>query len=233
MSEYSNICEFIKNFSLNDDNLNHETLKRKRFGGIIFNKDKKNIIRILIVKGKQKNKWGFPKGALENNETYPQCALREIHEETGLLFKQNDLLNKIKIDNTLYFIIYKENLDLGSGPIDTNEISDVKWIQLQNISKIPIKVVNNGLRFLICKDKINQGFRSRIGEILTIIEKSNIYERKEKTEIVATLTKAHQTNRASVKATDWRNLRKSNHRDWGNLRKTKYINKSVTCLAKS
>lgn len=223
MSEYSNMCEvFIKKFSLNDANfnqLNHETIKRKRFGGIIFNKDKRNIIRILIVKGKHKNKWGFPKGALEKNETYSQCALREIHEETGLLFKQNDLLNKIKIDNTLYFIIYKENLDLGSGPIDTNEISDVKWVQLQNISKIPIKVINNGLRFLICKDKINQGVKSRIDEIINIIEKNNTSEIKEKTETDVTLAKFQQKYQASVKAKDWKNLRKNNNRDWGNLRK--------------
>jgi 8-oxo-dGTP pyrophosphatase MutT (NUDIX family) len=35
--------------------------------------------------------WGIPKGVVEPGEKLVECALRELHEETGLLLDSNDL----------------------------------------------------------------------------------------------------------------------------------------------
>lgn len=51
-------------------------------GGIIL-KDN----QILLQRRKDNNKWGFPGGLLELNETYLDAAIREIKEETGLNVK--------------------------------------------------------------------------------------------------------------------------------------------------
>ena len=48
-------------------------------GGIVI-KDNK----ILLQRRADNDKWGFPGGLLEMNETYLDAAIREIKEETGL-----------------------------------------------------------------------------------------------------------------------------------------------------
>ena len=47
-------------------------------------------------------KWDLPKGKLENNETFSQCALREVEEESGI----KNLVLRRKLINTYhtYFI---------------------------------------------------------------------------------------------------------------------------------
>jgi ADP-ribose pyrophosphatase YjhB (NUDIX family) len=47
-------------------------------GGIVKNKN-----RIALIKMKNVAGWGFPKGAIDNNETLLDAARREILEETG------------------------------------------------------------------------------------------------------------------------------------------------------
>ena len=52
-------------------------------GAVIFKKEGKNILFLVIYSARNKI-WGFPKGHLEEGETEKEAALREIKEETGL-----------------------------------------------------------------------------------------------------------------------------------------------------
>ncbi|MFR2837460.1 MAG: NUDIX hydrolase [Zhenhengia sp.] len=68
--------------------------------------------KYLIAYNKWRNQWEFPAGGIENGETYKQCAIRELFEETNQkvydmnfkgLFKIYDK-NKERIKyNAVYF----------------------------------------------------------------------------------------------------------------------------------
>jgi 8-oxo-dGTP diphosphatase len=48
--------------------------------------------RVLLVHRPQYDDWTFPKGKAEDGESYEDCALREVHEETGLRCELGDEL---------------------------------------------------------------------------------------------------------------------------------------------
>jgi len=48
-------------------------------GGVVLNSDAGMILLI-----KRNGVWDLPKGKLEEGETIPECAVREVEEETGL-----------------------------------------------------------------------------------------------------------------------------------------------------
>lgn len=51
-------------------------------GAIIFTSEGQSL-SVLCVKGKDSNKWGFPKGKRNQYESWFACAQREVQEETG------------------------------------------------------------------------------------------------------------------------------------------------------
>lgn len=52
-------------------------------GAVIYRKQN-DTYQFLIVQSVMDNKWGFPKGHIENQETPQETAKREVKEEVGL-----------------------------------------------------------------------------------------------------------------------------------------------------
>ncbi|MAO70574.1 MAG: hypothetical protein CL983_05795 [Euryarchaeota archaeon] len=97
---------------------------------------------ILIVKegrGKYKDLWGLPKGRVEPTESLEKAVLRELFEETGLVGEINGVIairNKNDFEKTSIFICY-DVIPLSEDiVIDGNEITDVKFIQLDDVKDI-------------------------------------------------------------------------------------------------
>jgi 8-oxo-dGTP pyrophosphatase MutT (NUDIX family) len=65
--------------------------KNKKAGFFVYNKSED---RVLLVQSKGRL-WGMPKGTLEHGETYFECAVRELKEETGLnILRNNESVNE-------------------------------------------------------------------------------------------------------------------------------------------
>ncbi len=56
--------------------------KEKSCGAVVVRRVKGGYLTLLIQH--RGGHWGFPKGHVENDETEPETAIREIREETGL-----------------------------------------------------------------------------------------------------------------------------------------------------
>jgi 8-oxo-dGTP pyrophosphatase MutT (NUDIX family) len=91
--------------------------------------------RVLIVKGRKKNKWSFPKGHIKGNETIHQCALRECYEETGISLKHLDYDGYKKLISGEYFI-YTDVDEFDTVIHDDNEICDIGWYSIPSIMNL-------------------------------------------------------------------------------------------------
>lgn len=120
--------------------------------------------KILLGHVTHKNFWDIPKGHMEENETFLDCCLREVKEETNLdLYsirdKFNDLgLFKFTKNKNLYLFRYDNNsfFDINElkcvSTFEENnkeyfEIDDFKYINFEDIYKFS----NNKLGLLLCK----------------------------------------------------------------------------------
>jgi mRNA-decapping enzyme subunit 2 len=83
--------------------------------------------------------WGIPKGQRNKNEAQIECAIREVVEETGLdirekIDKDKFIENNRKTDR--YYIVVVDKSQWSDFKIsDTNEIEEVKWVPIEDISK--------------------------------------------------------------------------------------------------
>jgi len=119
--------------------------------GVIY-KNNKFLIAQRNLKKAQGGLWEFPGGKVEKNESYESALIREIKEEIGIdvdkkdiLFigastsinvnKEKDILNKHFNE---YYIVNKD-IDVSSLTLQTEEVSDAKWFEKDDI----INRINN------------------------------------------------------------------------------------------
>ncbi|PAE31575.1 NUDIX hydrolase [Bacillus sp. 7884-1] len=73
---------------------------QKWFGssGICINENNE-LLMVLQGKPEEKKTWSFPSGGKENNETFEECCIREIEEETGYIV---EVVKEIKVKKGIY-----------------------------------------------------------------------------------------------------------------------------------
>ena len=74
---------FKKYFSRKKPSI-QEVVREPTAGGIVFRRNDKNDIEILLIQD-AKDRWTIPKGHIEEGETAQETALREIGEEAGIM----------------------------------------------------------------------------------------------------------------------------------------------------
>ena len=122
---------------------------------MLFNTD---FTRILIVKNNyhpypQCQKWGYPKGHVENNETTYECAKRELYEETGLVINISEH-KTVNVNNSKYYVFTTDEAELKNiNPVDTNEINaaqfqDNSTIQSLNLNREASVLIKKSIKYL-------------------------------------------------------------------------------------
>jgi 8-oxo-dGTP diphosphatase len=87
---------------------------------------------VLLVHRAHYDDWSLPKGKLEPGETWTQCALREVEEETGLVCELGEEAGRThyvdgqgRQKEVRYFWM------TPAGEADArNEVDEVRWVPL-------------------------------------------------------------------------------------------------------
>jgi len=106
--------------------------QEKSCGGIIFFKESKQII-YLLLKHANGHHWDFAKGHVESGESEKETALREIKEETKLNvtvidgFREKVVYSPAKdvIKTVVYFICETSTKDVAI----CDELTDFIWLE--------------------------------------------------------------------------------------------------------
>lgn len=156
-------------------NFNSFNIKRKnslRCGTIIFNRDCTKVITVLNRHSYNmgENKWGFPKGGIQRDEKFVNCAMRETLEETGLNIKIRSDAAVLKISKTRYFpIILDETKCTRFNPTDKHEIYDVKWHTIERLQKFKALHTNHELKRFLTNTNISRAIRIAKNNVVTLM----------------------------------------------------------------
>lgn len=126
-------------------------------GGVI-EKDGKYLL-VQEAKKKCYEKWNFPAGHLDFNESLEQGTIREIKEETGCNVKLDGvcyIANRILENDLFVMIVFNAKLINENITFDKEEILDVKWFDYDEIvNNMGSKLRGNYVRTAIMNQKNN------------------------------------------------------------------------------
>ena len=101
-----------------------ERYSDRRAGVVMISDDN----RFLVVQS-YNNKWGFPKGRLEQGETRKECAIRELYEETGIQIPPESIKQTLPLHKNSTYYLVQQYIEFDLSKIaDTTEITAIGWV---------------------------------------------------------------------------------------------------------
>lgn len=117
----------------------------KVIAGCVVEKDNKIL---MVQEGLDfcYGQWNYPAGHVDEFENITEAAIREVKEETGLDVKLKGVLPILETelkDETHIIIRFVAEVIGGEISFDSNEILDVKWLDIKDIEKMTEKELRN------------------------------------------------------------------------------------------
>lgn len=124
-------------------------------GGLVFN----NRHQLLLIY--RHDKWDLPKGHVETGETFEECALREVCEETGL--KDLRLEHFIGTTEHEYYDSY----------LSSDAVKEVHWYAMRSAGKNMFPQIQEGIEWLrwVERDEIDNYLYNSYNNIREIVAK--------------------------------------------------------------
>jgi 8-oxo-dGTP diphosphatase len=101
-------------------------------GAILWREEKGKLLVAVIHRSRHKD-WSFPKGKVDPGETFPQAAVREILEETGLKIKLG-----VKLPTAEYKVPSGENKEVHywAARVSDKSLSESKFKPSEEVAKV-------------------------------------------------------------------------------------------------
>lgn len=101
-------------------------------GGLVWRAGDRGPELLLIRRCRHgTDEWSLPKGKLDPGETFPEAALREVLEETGVRARLGRFAGVMQYPvagrNKVVCLWEMTALEAGT-PVDTDEVAEVRWV---------------------------------------------------------------------------------------------------------
>jgi 8-oxo-dGTP diphosphatase len=100
-------------------------------GGLVVRMDRERL-EVVLVHRPVREDWTFPKGKLEDDETLEECALREVHEETGLICRLGRFLGHTdyvdRKDRQKVVAYWMMTVEKDEGFEVNDEVDELRWL---------------------------------------------------------------------------------------------------------
>jgi 8-oxo-dGTP diphosphatase len=111
---------------------------------LVFDKSGEHLKLLLIRRKNDPNKgmWAFPGGFVEDDEELEAAAIRELHEETGLLLpgmKQLSTVGTVGRDPRFrtVSVVYYAFTDAGSHKVaGADDAAEAQWLNVKDITAL-------------------------------------------------------------------------------------------------
>lgn len=130
-------------------------------GAVAWRQNEGKTYVLLIQQFIGKSTWGIPKGHMKTGETFEQCAMREVKEETGVQVtlgkRLADTVMAIKDGTKTVIAFLGEPVGDTTPKLDDpeNEVADAQWFDLDALPDIQwhqklliqeaVKVIKDGI----------------------------------------------------------------------------------------
>ncbi|HTX62076.1 MAG TPA: NUDIX hydrolase [Acidimicrobiales bacterium] len=102
-------------------------------GGMIVRRSSDGEVQVAIVHRPERLDWSFPKGKLEPGESFEECAVREVAEETGFTCRLGSFVGHTEYRDrkdrpkvVAYWIMEVESGEFSSG----REVDELRWVDI-------------------------------------------------------------------------------------------------------
>ena len=103
-------------------------------GGLVTRSEPAGVLEVLLVHRARYDDWSFPKGKLDEGESFEDAALREVAEETGLACRLDGELDRVRYQDAAgrpkivrYWRMIPVEGDIGDFVLN-DEIDGLRWV---------------------------------------------------------------------------------------------------------
>ncbi len=108
-------------------------------GGMIVRRTAEGELQVAIVHRPLRGDWTFPKGKVEPGETFEECAVREVEEETGFTCRLGTFVGHTEYRDrkdrpkvVAYWVMESEKGGFSPG----REVDELRWVDLSGAARL-------------------------------------------------------------------------------------------------
>ena len=108
-------------------------------GGVVWRSTSHHQVEVLLVHRPHRQDWSLPKGKRHRRETALECAIREVHEETGMRATIGDELPETRYTDRkgrqkqvrYWSMSEPEGLFRPNGEVD-----EIRWLRAERVGEL-------------------------------------------------------------------------------------------------
>jgi 8-oxo-dGTP diphosphatase len=108
-------------------------------GGVIWRPTRGELVEVLLVHRRRQQDWSLPKGRLRHGESALACAIREVHEETGLRCTVDVELPELRYRDEkrrARRVRYWTMRELDGEFRPNDEVDEVRWLRTDTLDEL-------------------------------------------------------------------------------------------------